>query len=75
MRLKSSAPAYDLGSFLEQPALFRSVKQWSLTTLLGKMTEIGAPVVPRSRQVVSLLVGEESSLSATRTPAWNASGA
>lgn len=44
--------AYNLGSFLRQPVLSRSVQRWTLTTLREKLIKIGAKVVCHSRQII-----------------------
>ena len=51
VRLQLFALAYNLGNFLRDLALPRSVKHWSLTTLREKLIKIGAKVVERSRYV------------------------
>ena len=52
VRLQLFALAYNLGNFLRQLALPRSVKHWSLTTLREKLIKIGAKVVTHSRYVI-----------------------
>jgi hypothetical protein len=42
----------NLGNFLRQSVLPRSVRHWTLTTLREKLIKIGAKVVRHSRQVV-----------------------
>src|SRR5271170_6433491 len=44
--------AYNMGNFLRQAVLPRSVRHWSLTTLREKLIKIGAKVVRHSRQVI-----------------------
>ena len=51
VRLQLFALAYNLGNFLRRPALRRSVKHWSLTTLRQKLIKIGAKVIAHSRYV------------------------
>ena len=43
--------AYNLGNFLRQAVLPRSVRHWTLTTLLEKLIKIGAKVVRHSGQI------------------------
>ena len=45
MRLQLFALAYNLGNFLRQLALPRSVQTWTQTTLREKLIKIGAKVV------------------------------
>ena len=45
VRLQLLVLAYNLGNFLRRLALPRSVKHWTLTTLLVKLIETGAKVV------------------------------
>ena len=52
VRLWLFALAYNLGNFLRRPALPRSVKHWSLTTLRWKLIKIGVKVVTHARQVI-----------------------
>jgi hypothetical protein len=52
VRLHLFVLAYNLGNFLRQAVLPRSVRHWSLTTLREKLIKIGAKVVRHSRQVV-----------------------
>ena len=52
VRLQLFAPAYNLGNFPRRPALPRSVKHWSLTTLREKRIKIGAKVVTHSRYII-----------------------
>jgi hypothetical protein len=51
VRLQLFALAYNLGNFLRQLALPRSVKHWSLTTLREKLIKIGAKVVAHARYI------------------------
>jgi hypothetical protein len=44
--------AYNMGNFLRQTALPRSVRHWTLTTLREKLIKIGAKVVCHARKVV-----------------------
>jgi hypothetical protein len=48
-RLQLFAKAYNLGNFLRQPALPRSVKTWTLATLREKLFKVGAKVVHHAR--------------------------
>ncbi|MGE5754939.1 MAG: IS1380 family transposase [Planctomycetaceae bacterium] len=50
-RLQLFALAYNLGNFLRQLALPRSVRTWSLTTLREKLIKIGAKVVRHAKAV------------------------
>src|SRR4051812_14850557 len=50
-RLQPFALAYNLGNFLRQLALPRSVRAWTLTTLREKLIKIGAKVVHHARAV------------------------
>jgi hypothetical protein len=50
-RLELFALAYNLGNFLRQLALPRSVRSWTLTTLREKLIKIGAKVVHHARAV------------------------
>jgi hypothetical protein len=52
VRLQLFMLAYNLGNFLRQAVLPRSVRHWTLTTLREKLIKIGAKVVRHSRQVV-----------------------
>ena len=52
LRLQLFVLAYNLGNFLRQAVLPRSVRHWTLTTLREKLIKIGAKVVRHSRQVV-----------------------
>jgi DDE family transposase len=52
VRLQLFVLAYNLGNFLRQAVLPRSVRHWTLTTLREKLIKIGAKVVRHSRQVV-----------------------
>src|SRR5262245_39022584 len=51
VRLQLFALAYNLGNFLRQLALPRSVRTWTLTTLRVKLIKIGAKVVHHARAV------------------------
>ena len=51
VRLQLFALAYNLGNFLRQLALPKSVKEWSLRTLREKLIKIGANVVRHARYV------------------------
>jgi hypothetical protein len=52
VRLHLFVLAYNLGNFLRQAVLPRSVRHWTLTTLRERLIKIGAKVVRHSRQVV-----------------------
>jgi hypothetical protein len=52
VRLLLFVLAYNMGNFLRQTVLPRSVRHWSLTTLREKLIKIGAKVVLHSRQVI-----------------------
>jgi len=52
VRLQLFVLAYNLGNFLRQAVLPRTVRQWTLTTLREKLIKIGAKVVSHARQVV-----------------------
>ena len=52
VRLQLFVLAYNLGNFLRRLALFKSVKEWLLTTLREKLIKIGAKVVRHSRYLV-----------------------
>jgi hypothetical protein len=52
VRLQLFVLAYNLGNFLRQSVLPRSVRHWTLTTLRDKLIKIGAKVARHSRQVV-----------------------
>ena len=52
VRLLLFVLAYNIGNFLRQTVLPRSVRHWSLTTLREKLIKIGAKVVTHSRQVI-----------------------
>jgi hypothetical protein len=52
VRLQLFVLAYNLGNFLRQAVLPRSVRHWSLTTLREKLIKIGAKVVRHSKKVV-----------------------
>ena len=57
VRLLLFVLAYNMGNFLRQTVLPRSVRHWSLTTLREKLIKIGAKVVRHSRQVVFQMAG------------------
>ncbi len=52
VRLQLFVLAYNLGNFLRQAVLPRSVRHWTLTTLREKPIKIGAKVVRHARPVV-----------------------
>ena len=52
VRLLLFVLAYNMGNFLRQAVLPRSVRHWSLTTLREKLIKIGAKVVRHARQVI-----------------------
>jgi hypothetical protein len=52
VRLQLFVLAYNLGNFLRQAALPRSLRHWTLTTLREKLIKIGAKVVRHSKKVV-----------------------
>ena len=52
VRLQLFVLAYNLGNFLRQAVLPRSVQHWTLTTLWEKLIKIGAKVVRHSKKVV-----------------------
>jgi hypothetical protein len=52
VRLLLFVLAYNLGNFLRQTVLPRSVRQWTLTTLREYLIKIGAKLVSHSRQVI-----------------------
>ena len=52
VRLQLFVLAYNLGNFLRQAVLPRSVRHWTLTTLREKLIKIGAKVVRHARQVI-----------------------
>ncbi len=52
VRLQLFVLAYNLGNFLRQAVLPRSVQHWTLTTLREKLIKIGAKVVRHSKKVV-----------------------
>jgi hypothetical protein len=52
VRLQLFVLAYNMGNFLRQAVLPRSVRHWSLTTLREKLIKIGAKVVRHARQVI-----------------------
>ena len=51
VRLQLFVLAYNLGNFLRRLALPRSVKHWTLTTLLVKLIKTGAKVVHHAKYV------------------------
>jgi hypothetical protein len=51
-RLQLFALAYSLGNFSRRPALPKSVKEWSLSTLREKLVKIGAKVDRQSQYLV-----------------------
>jgi hypothetical protein len=52
VRLQLFVLAYNVGNFLRQTVLPRSVRHWTLTTLREKLIKIGAKVVRHARQVI-----------------------
>jgi hypothetical protein len=52
VRLQLFVLAYNLGNFLRQAVLPRSVRHWTLTTLREKLIKIGAKVVRHSKKIV-----------------------
>jgi len=52
VRLLLFVLAYNLGNYLRQAVLPRSVSHWTLTTLREKLIKIGAKVVTHARRVV-----------------------
>jgi hypothetical protein len=52
VRLHLFVLAYNLGNFLRQAVLPRTVRHWTLTTLREKVIKIGAKVVRHSRKIV-----------------------
>ena len=52
VRLLLFVLAYNLGNYLRQAVLPRSVSHWSLTTLREKLIKIGAKVVTHARRVI-----------------------
>jgi hypothetical protein len=52
VRLHLFALAYNLGNFLRQMALPKSIRQWTMTTLREKVIKIGAKVVCHARYVI-----------------------
>jgi hypothetical protein len=52
VRLMLFVLAYDLGNYLRQAVLPRSVSHWTLTTLREKLIKIGAKVVTHARRVI-----------------------
>jgi hypothetical protein len=51
VRLQLFVLAYNLGNFLRQSVLPRSVRHWTLTTLREKLIKIGAKVVRHSQKM------------------------
>ena len=51
VRLQLFVLAYNLGNFLRNIALPRSIKHWSLTTLSEKLIKIGAKIGKGSRYI------------------------
>ncbi|MEI6560750.1 MAG: transposase, partial [Verrucomicrobiota bacterium] len=51
-KLPDGTLAYNMGNFLRQAVLPRSVRHWTMTTLREKLIKIGAKVVHHSRQVI-----------------------
>ncbi len=52
VRLQLFVLAYNLGNFLREAVLPKSVRHWTLTTLREKLIKIGAKVVRHSRQII-----------------------
>ena len=52
VRLLLFVLAYNMGNFLRQAVLPRSVRHWTLTTLREKLIKIGAKVVTHARRVI-----------------------
>ncbi len=52
VRLQLFALAYNLGNFLRQVALPRSIRYWSLTTLHDKLVKIGVKVISHARYTI-----------------------
>jgi hypothetical protein len=52
VRLLLFVLAYNLGNYLRQAVLPRSVSHWTLTTLREKLIKIGAKVVTHARRVI-----------------------
>ena len=52
VRLQLFVLAYNLGNFLRQAVLPKTVRHWTLTTLREKLIKIGAKVVRHSRQII-----------------------
>jgi hypothetical protein len=52
VRLQLFVLAYNLGNFLRQTVLPRTVRHWALTTLREKVIKIGAKVVRHSQMIV-----------------------
>ena len=51
VRLQLHALAYNLGNFLRTLATPEPIKDWSLTSLKGKLIKIGAKIVSHGRYV------------------------
>jgi len=52
VRLQLFALAYNLGNFLRQLALPKSIRHWSMTTLRERLIKIGAKVVSHARYTI-----------------------
>jgi hypothetical protein len=52
VRLQLFVLAYNLGNFLRQAVLPRTVRHWTLTMLREKLIKIGAKIVRHARQVI-----------------------
>jgi hypothetical protein len=52
VRLQLFVLAYNRGNFLRQAILPRAVRHWTLTTLRGKLVNIGAKVVRHARKII-----------------------
>ena len=52
VRFQLSVFAYNFANFLRRLALPKSVREWSLRTLRGKLIKISAKVIRHSRYVV-----------------------
>ena len=52
MQIQLRALAYNLGNFLRTLATPEPIKDWSLTSLKGKLIKIGGKVVSHGRYVV-----------------------
>ncbi len=52
VRLQLFALAYNLRNFLRRLALPKPIRQWSMTTLRGKLSKIGAKVVCHARYTI-----------------------